>query len=72
MMKVLRDYKEGIDYYIDPETGRFVWTESALLARGYCCNNSCRHCPYRSAQRIDIVYEKKRRIVPPDPHQDGD
>lgn len=35
---------EGIDYYI--ENGLYVFTERYLLARGYCCKNGCRHCPY--------------------------
>ena len=32
--------------YRDPATGLFVMTEGYLLARGYCCGNGCRHCPY--------------------------
>jgi hypothetical protein len=36
---------EGVDYYI--ETGRWVFTEHFLKARGYCCGSGCRHCPYR-------------------------
>ena len=24
-----------------------VFTEQYHLRRGYCCNSSCRHCPYR-------------------------
>ena len=35
---------EGIDYYI--ENGLMVFKEWYLLKRGYCCHNSCRHCPY--------------------------
>jgi hypothetical protein len=35
---------EGIHYYVD--NGLFVWTEKYLRERGYCCGNSCRHCPY--------------------------
>ena len=37
---------EGKDYYM--ENGMFVLTEYYLNKRGYCCNNGCRHCPYRS------------------------
>lgn len=38
-------WTEGEDYYVD-EDGRVVLTASWLLARGYCCGNGCRHCPY--------------------------
>lgn len=37
----------GRDYYTDPETGLMVMTELYLVRRGYCCDNKCRHCPYR-------------------------
>ena len=36
--------KEGLDFYM--ENGRFVLTAHYLDARGYCCKNGCRHCPY--------------------------
>lgn len=35
---------EGVDYYV--ENGRFVFTATYHLKRGYCCNSRCRHCPY--------------------------
>jgi hypothetical protein len=35
---------EGEDFYM--ENGYRVLTESFLKNRGYCCANSCRHCPY--------------------------
>lgn len=34
----------GVDYYL--ENGRWVFTESWHLRRGYCCLTSCRHCPW--------------------------
>lgn len=37
----------GRDYYTDPDTGLMVMTELYLVRRGYCCDNKCRHCPYR-------------------------
>ena len=37
---------DGIDYYIDPDTGLLVMTAKYLRERGYCCDNKCRHCPY--------------------------
>ena len=36
---------ENEDYYIDAN-GLLVFTSAYLLARGYCCGNGCRHCPY--------------------------
>ena len=38
--------EDGKDTYIDPSTGYQVLTSEALLKKGKCCGNSCRHCPY--------------------------
>jgi len=35
---------ENVHYYY--ENGFMVLTEVYLKARGYCCGNGCRHCPY--------------------------
>ncbi len=45
------------DYYI--ENGKYVFTATFLLKRGYCCNNGCRHCPYKNNQKEEkpIKYE---------------
>jgi hypothetical protein len=32
--------------YADPTTGLFVLTARTLWARGTCCEQGCRHCPY--------------------------
>jgi len=40
------DLIEGIDYYIDENSGYLVFTEKYHLNRGYCCESNCRHCPY--------------------------
>ena len=37
---------EGVDYYIDEESGLMVLTSLFLLKRGYCCGNKCKSCPY--------------------------
>ncbi|KAJ5074295.1 hypothetical protein M0811_00924 [Anaeramoeba ignava] len=37
---------KGEKMYVDPKTGLFVMTRDALLERGTCCGNKCRHCPY--------------------------
>lgn len=42
---------EGVDYYIDKKTGLFVFTESYLLKRGFCCDNNCKHCPYKKKEK---------------------
>lgn len=36
--------KENVHYYM--ENGFMVFTEEYHLARGRCCGNACRHCPY--------------------------
>jgi len=36
---------ENEDYYFSPE-GLMIMTESYHLKRGYCCENSCKHCPF--------------------------
>lgn len=38
----------GVDYTVD-EAGRWVFTERHLKARGYCCFNACRECPWGQA-----------------------
>ena len=32
--------------YLDPVSGLFVLTAATLLARGECCDQGCRHCPF--------------------------
>ncbi|HZU79229.1 MAG TPA: DUF5522 domain-containing protein [Acidimicrobiales bacterium] len=32
--------------YLDPDTGLFVQCATTLAARGTCCEQGCRHCPY--------------------------
>jgi hypothetical protein len=36
------------DFYF--ERGLMVFTAAYLRRRGYCCDNDCRHCPYREAR----------------------
>ena len=38
------ELKENVHYYM--EGGFMVFTEAYHLARGRCCGNACRHCPY--------------------------
>ncbi len=37
------------DGYIDPVSGFFVMTSKYHLDGGSCCENQCRHCPYRES-----------------------
>ncbi len=37
---------QGIDYYIDEQSGLMVFTDHFHLSRGFCCGNKCKHCPY--------------------------
>ena len=45
-------FVENVDYYF--ENGLMVLTERFLKKRGYCCKNSCRHCPYQKKEE-DIL-----------------
>jgi hypothetical protein len=38
------------DFYID-EKGTFVMTETFHLKRGFCCKNTCKHCPYEKESK---------------------
>ena len=44
-----KTFVEGLDFYF--EDGLMVLTRRYLLERGYCCSNSCRHCPYDSEEK---------------------
>ena len=44
-----RAVAEGRPGYTDPDTGLFVMTSAWLAARGSCCDQGCRHCPYLGA-----------------------
>ncbi|MBT8481866.1 MAG: hypothetical protein HKP36_09785 [Myxococcales bacterium] len=37
--------------YLDPETGLFVLTATALRRQGACCGSGCRHCPYSAEEQ---------------------
>jgi len=41
----MQQWTEGVHYYLN-EQGLVVLTEKFHLARGYCCGNGCKHCPY--------------------------
>ena len=36
------------NFYRDPFINKLILTSYYLSNRGHCCDNGCRHCPYRS------------------------
>ena len=36
-------------YYSDKKY--IIFTEKYHLKRGYCCNNNCKHCPYKKSKK---------------------
>lgn len=42
--------EEGVDYYIEKESGLMVLTSFYLKKRGFCCANRCTNCPYDPPQ----------------------
>lgn len=38
------------DFYFDSD-GLMVFTAAYLRRRGYCCDNGCRHCPYKETKK---------------------
>ncbi len=49
-----KEIKEVEDFYWIEKNGLKyrVWTEKYLLERGYCCNNSCKHCPFKNKKDL--------------------
>ena len=47
------------DFYV--ENGKFVWTKKFLLSRGYCCQNDCRHCPFKDQKQQENQKETKEK-----------
>jgi len=43
-------YLDKEDYYYAKE-GYIIFTEKYHLKRGYCCNNNCKHCPFKKEQK---------------------
>jgi hypothetical protein len=44
-----KDSNSGPDFYFN-EQGLMVMTAQYLIKRGYCCNNGCKHCPYKTPE----------------------
>jgi len=43
--------RRGEAGYPDPSTGLLVMTAGYLLAKGHCCEQGCRHCPFPGPRR---------------------
>jgi hypothetical protein len=54
---------EGEDYYW--EGALIVFTAQYHLRRGYCCESSCRHCPYEmdKIKQEDKASEEKHEAA---------
>jgi len=50
------ELEEG-DFYITPN-GYRCFTEQYHLKRGYCCESSCKHCPYDFDAKTGTVKKK--------------
>jgi hypothetical protein len=50
---------EGEDFYYN-EQGYMVLTEKYHLAKGFCCGNGCKHCPYNY---INVPEPKRSELI---------
>ncbi len=53
----------GAQTYQDPISGFLVFTRDALLRRGLCCHNLCRHCPYLSGSEDQFAADLDAKTV---------
>ena len=51
---------EGEDFYT--EGAAVVFTARYHLRRGYCCENGCRHCPYREGREAALTNHEKSAV----------
>jgi len=51
--------KEGEDFYYNG-AGYIVLTEKYHLAKGVCCGNGCKHCPYNY---INVPEPKRSELL---------
>jgi hypothetical protein len=48
-LQIPKKLVENEDFYM--ENNLFVLTEKFLWERGFCCQNGCRHCPYKTIKK---------------------
>ena len=53
------EFIKDIHYYLEGD--KVIFTEAYHLQRGECCNNKCRHCPYKS-EKEKVEMAKKTTI----------
>jgi hypothetical protein len=58
-----KPFNEDEDFYYNSD-GYVVLTEQYHLARGYCCGNGCKHCPFDyknvpEPRRSKLLQERK-------------
>jgi hypothetical protein len=53
------DKNENPLFYM--ENGLIVFTEAYHLARGFCCNSGCRHCPFKQRRDQGSLSSKEER-----------
>ena len=46
------------DYYFSQD-GFIIFTEAYHLKRGYCCNNNCKHCPWKDKKNNSSTNKDK-------------
>lgn len=47
MNKVEKDKPKKNKFYYFSDSSLLVFTKEYHLNRGYCCNNFCKHCPFK-------------------------
>lgn len=55
-----RPLRAGEDFYT--EGAAVVFTARYHLRRGYCCENGCRHCPYREGEKAAVMNHEKSAV----------
>ena len=54
-MEKEHEFIKDVHYYL--EGNKVIFTEKYHLQRGECCNNNCRHCPFKEKddKEIEII-----------------
>lgn len=48
----MKEFIKDVHYYMDGDM--VVFTEEYHLQRGKCCNNNCKHCPYKKLKPTNM------------------
>jgi len=52
------EFIKDIHYYLEGD--KVIFTEAYHLQRGECCNNKCRHCPYKEKKNVGKAKENTK------------